>query len=595
MKYPWIYIFLQSIYLICNIDAKSLDGFIQHYEELDYSTNDLQSSHLRSKRSLTNEPFQFSFDAFQRNFIIVLQQDKSVFNKDAALNTPGPLDTSHIYVGHVKGCEGSRVFGYIVDGYFHGSIKIPQETTYHIEPNKRCIGKVKEVPKAHSVIYKEENIASDLKRFQKESDIKVDSSWEVKVYQWMQNETKSSHTDRGERYDSNRESKNPQLNNRNRTLDRHKRGTLVGRNACFLYMQADPMLFNRINSAYQNEVLAKQYIIGLFATHVDAINTIYSNTVFKTYDNTINYSGVRFKIQRIKIMTDATEKCSTSQASKFCENNTNVVNFLNLHSQSDYDAFCLAYTFTYRDFLHGSLGLAWMAYTAYTGQTSGGICEKHKPFSGNGLPVMKSLNSGVVTLLNYGNDVPPRVSQLSFAHQIGHNFGSPHDSGTLCAPYGTSAVDAELGNYIMNDGSTTGNKNNNDKFSPCSKDNITRVMDAVFNGRYGKRNCFQHDNAAFCGNNVVEAGEQCDCGYAEDCTDKCCSGRDSNGNGCTLTAGSSCSPSQGSCCDPQTCAPVTDGRQCIPETDCAAASYCTYPFYYISIVLFQKRKKVWYH
>lgn len=52
---------------------------------------------------------------------------------------------------------------------------------------------------------------------------------------------------------------------------------------------------------FQNEVLAKQYIIGLFATHVDAINTIYSNTVFKTYDNTINYSGVRFKIQRIKV------------------------------------------------------------------------------------------------------------------------------------------------------------------------------------------------------------------------------------------------------------------------------------------------------
>lgn len=48
------------------------------------------------------------------------------------------------------------------------------------------------------------------------------------------------------------------------------------------------------------------------------------------------------------------------------------------------------------------------------------------------------------------------------------------------------------------------------------------------------------DNAAFCGNNVVEAGEQCDCGYTEDCTDKCCSGRNSNGNGCTLTAGSSC-------------------------------------------------------
>lgn len=40
-----------------------------------------------------------------------------------------------------------------------------------------------------------------------------------------------------------------------------------------------------------------------------------------------------------------------------------------------------------------------------------------------------------------------------------------------------------------------------------------------------------------------------------------------------------CNPSQGSCCDPISCAPVTNGRQCIPASDCAAASYCTYPFH----------------
>jgi len=38
-----------------------------------------------------------------------------------------------------------------------------------------------------------------------------------------------------------------------------------------------------------------------------------------------------------------------------------VSNFLDLHSRTNYDDFCLSYTFTYRDFSGGVVGLAWVA------------------------------------------------------------------------------------------------------------------------------------------------------------------------------------------------------------------------------------------
>uniref|UniRef100_A0A182J6N1 Uncharacterized protein n=1 Tax=Anopheles atroparvus TaxID=41427 RepID=A0A182J6N1_ANOAO len=43
-----------------------------------------------------------------------------------------------------------------------------------------------------------------------------------------------------------------------------------------------------------------------------------------------------------------------------------------LHEE-DYDAFCLAYMFTYRDFEMGTLGLAWTGDL----KNAGGVCEKN--------------------------------------------------------------------------------------------------------------------------------------------------------------------------------------------------------------------------
>lgn len=69
---------------------------------------------------------------------------------------------------------------------------------------------------------------------------------------------------------------------------------------------------------------------------------------------------------------------------------------------------------------------------------AGGVCERHKDYPEGGGRVSKSLNTGIVTVINYGKAVPARVSQLTFAHEIGHNFGSPVSignnflSGVIC-------------------------------------------------------------------------------------------------------------------------------------------------------------------
>lgn len=70
---------------------------------------------------------------------------------------------------------------------------------------------------------------------------------------------------------------------------------------------------------------------------------------------------------------------------------------------------------------------------------SGGICEKYKSYTettsqGMFHSTKRSLNTGIITFVNYNSRVPPKVSQLTLAHEIGHNFGSPHDYPGISLP-----------------------------------------------------------------------------------------------------------------------------------------------------------------
>lgn|SRR6218665_2414375 len=85
------------------------------------------------------------------------------------------------------------------------------------------------------------------------------------------------------------------------------------------------------------------------------------------FDGNAIPDNINFIIKRIKVWTNP-----KTPGYKFA-GNYGVEAFLEQLSEENFDAFCLAYMFTYRDFDGGTLGLAWTGDL----QNAGGVCEKH--------------------------------------------------------------------------------------------------------------------------------------------------------------------------------------------------------------------------
>ncbi|KAL3421873.1 adam protease adm-b [Phlyctema vagabunda] len=199
-----------------------------------------------------------------------------------------------------------------------------------------------------------------------------------------------------------------------------------------------------------------------------------------------------------------------------------------------------------------AVGLAWLGQACVTTSQVSSTSGSNETVSGANVVVRTSSEWQVV------------------AHETGHTFGAVHDctsqscadgstvASQQCCPLNANVCDAASA-YIMNPSTGSGIT----RFSPCSIGNICSAI-----GRNSvKTTCLRNNRDVTiitdsqCGNGIVEAGEDCDCGGTSGCSgNSCC-----DPTTCRFTTNSVCDPSNEDCCS-STCQFASSGTVCRAST-----------------------------
>ena len=293
------------------------------------------------------------------------------------------INEASLYYNVIRFClisaeRDSSVHGYIVDGVFDGVIVTSHEE-YHVELAGKFFDQVVDF---HSVIYATSDV--DFRAVNGSTPLCGGTGTAYEKLKKLQSTAKPI----------------VKQNNKFRT----KKALSSTNRFCPILIAADELFVQNVGGG--SEVTAMNEITGL----VTSVNTIFSVTDFDL-DGDIDAIG--FLIRRISILR------SSMPGYRYGASSISVTDFLDLWSQENHDAFCLAMLLTYRDFDNGVLGLAWVAEPP--GGNRGGICETRLSLSIG----ERNLNSAIVTFLNFGTRQPRPVTIITMAHEFGHNFGSP--------------------------------------------------------------------------------------------------------------------------------------------------------------------------
>ncbi|XP_065802990.1 disintegrin and metalloproteinase domain-containing protein 28 isoform X1 [Muntiacus reevesi] len=146
-------------------------------------------------------------------------------------------------------------------------------------------------------------------------------------------------------------------------------------------------------------------------------------------------------------------------------------------------------------------------------------------------------------------DHSPNALQVAgtMAHEMGHNFGMFHDNYNCKCPSIECVMDRSLSKNVPTD------------FSSCSRASFEKFFeDKLSNCLFNVPLPTEIISTPICGNQLVEMGEDCDCGTPEECTNICCDAKT-----CKVKENVQCA--LGECCEK--CQLKKAGEVCRPAKD----------------------------